>query len=59
MAEYKTKLLAREDYKNFETVYNDFRTRAVTDYNFELEPLTFDDFIDAIEKKLISFFHII
>ena len=54
MAEYKTKLLAKEDYTNFETVYNDFRTRAVTDYNFELEPLTFDGFIEAIEKNLIS-----
>ena len=54
MTEYKTKLLSEEDYKGFEPVYNDFRTRAGTDYNFELEPLTFEDFIDSTKKELIK-----
>lgn len=53
MTEYIAKLLSEDDYKGFEPVYNDFRTRAVTDYNFELEPLTYEDFIDAVKKDLI------
>ncbi len=54
MTEYVAKVLSQEDYKGFEPVYNDFRTRAVTDYNFELEPLSFEDFIDSVNKKLIE-----
>lgn len=53
MTDYIAKLLSQEDYKGFEPVYNDFRTRAVTDYNFELEPLTYEDFLDAVKKDLI------
>lgn len=51
---YKAKLLTPDEYKGFVGVYNDFRNRAVEEYKFELEPLTFDDFIDAVEKKLIQ-----
>lgn len=54
MTEFVAKLLSEEDYKGFEPVYEDFRTRATTDYNFELEPLTFDDFIDSVKKELIK-----
>ena len=54
MTEYAAKLLSQEDYKGFEPIYNDFRTRAATDYNFELEPLSFEDFIDSVQKKLIE-----
>lgn len=54
MTEFKAKLLSEENYKDFEPLYNDFRTRAGVDYNFELEPLNFDDFIDAIRKELIK-----
>ena len=54
MTEYAAKLLSQGDYKGFEPVYNDFRTRAATDYNFELEPLSFEDFIDSVQKKLIE-----
>lgn len=35
-------------------IYNDFRDRAVTEYNFELEPLDFEGFTDAVEKNLID-----
>lgn len=54
MTEYVAKLLEEEQYKGFEPVYNDFRIRAVSDYNFELEPLAYDDFIDAVKKGLIE-----
>lgn len=54
MKEFKAKTLSEEDYKGFEPLYNDFRTRAGVDYNFELEPLNFEDFIDAVKKELIK-----
>lgn len=54
MTEYQAKLLSEENYKGFETVYNDFRTRAATDYNFELEPLSYEDFIESTKKDLIK-----
>ena len=54
MAEYSVKLLSEEDYRGFEILYNDFRIRAISEYGFELDPLEYNDFIDAIGKKLIS-----
>lgn len=51
---YTAKLLSPDEYKGFIEVYNDFRNRAVDEYKFELEPLAYDDFIDAVEKKLIQ-----
>lgn len=51
---YEVRILAKEDYKDFAPVYDDFRTRAITEYCFELEPLCFDDFVEAIEKNLIQ-----
>lgn len=54
MTEYITKPLSEEDFKGFEPIYNDFRNRATTDYSFELEPLNFEDFLDAIKKELIK-----
>ena len=51
---FEARLLTPNDYKAFATVYNDFVNRAVTEYNFELEPLDFEGFIDAVEKKLIE-----
>ena len=51
---YATKLLEEEDYKDFAEVYEDFRNRAELEYNFELEPLDFDGFIDAVNKELIN-----
>lgn len=51
---YEAKLLTETDYKSFAAVYNDFRNRAKIEYNFELEPLDFQGFIDAIEKELIN-----
>lgn len=51
---YEARLITKEDYKAFSSVYNDFRDRAFEEYKFELEPLGFDDFIQAIEKNLIN-----
>lgn len=51
---FEARLLTSNDYKAFATVYNDFRDRAVTEYNFELEPLDFEGFTDAVEKNLID-----
>lgn len=51
---YSTKLLTIEDYDKFENLYEDFRTKAKTDYNFELEPIDYDGFLDSVEKGLIE-----
>lgn len=51
---YNTRILTAEDFGNFENLYDDFRTKAATEYNFELEPLDYDGFLDAIDKDLIK-----
>ena len=51
---YEAKPLEEQDYKSFAAVYNDFRNRAVLEYKFELEPLDYAGFIDALEKELIN-----
>lgn len=51
---FEARLLTSNDYKSFAPVYNDFRERAFDEYMFELEPLQFEDFVDAVEKKLIE-----
>lgn len=48
------KLLTADNYGNFENLYEDFRKRAAKEYNFELEPLDYDGFLDAIDKDLIK-----
>lgn len=51
---YKARLLTEEDYTGFESVYNDFKERAVDEYKFELQPLEYRDFISSIKKELIK-----
>ncbi len=51
---YEAKPLSKELYKIFAGVYSDFRNTAVDDYKFELEPLSYEDFINAMEKNLIK-----
>jgi len=51
---YEALPLTSNLYKIFAGVYSDFRNSAIDDYNFELEPLSYEDFIDAIEKNLIQ-----
>ena len=51
---YEVELLNSESYKFFAGVYNDFKEKAVSEYKFELEPLEYDEFIDAVEKKYMQ-----
>lgn len=51
---YSTKLLTVEDYENFELIYDDFCAKAKDEYNFELEPIDYDGFLDSVEKKYID-----
>lgn len=51
---YETRPLTRDLYKIFAGVYSDFRNAAVDDYHFELEPLSYEDFISSTEKGLIN-----
>lgn len=52
MTELKVEIL--KNYSELELVYNDFRSRATSDYNFELEPLDFNDFVSSLQKELIK-----
>ena len=36
---YKAQLLTNNLYKIFQGVYNDFKSKAISDYMFELKPL--------------------
>lgn len=51
---YEAKILTKDLYKIFAGVYSDFRMAAVDDYKFELEPLSYEDFINSVEKNLIK-----
>ncbi len=51
---YKAELLNPTMYKFFTGVYNDFKNKAKVEYQFELEPLEYDDFINAIDEKLLN-----
>lgn len=51
---YEVELLNINTYKLFAGVYNDFKQKAINEYKFELEPLEYEEFIDAIEKKYMS-----
>ena len=51
---YNVELLEKNSYKIFKGVYNDFMAKAVEEYKFELEPLEYDEFIDAVEKDYMK-----
>lgn len=51
---YEAKALTKDLYKIFAGAYSDFRVAAVEDYKFELDPLSYDDFIIAVEKGLVK-----
>ena len=51
---YETQVLSQKYFKIFAGVYNDFRLKCATDYKFEIEPLTYEEFIEYFEKKLIN-----
>ena len=39
---YEVELLSGSTYKIFKGVYNDFKSKAVSEYKFELEPLEYE-----------------
>lgn len=51
---YEAELLDSSSYKIFKGVYNDFKSKAVSEYKFELEPLEHEGFIDAVEKGYLK-----
>lgn len=51
---YEAQILTNNLYKIFQGVYNDFRNKAIPQYMFELQPLEFDDFIEAVEKSYVK-----
>ena len=51
---YEVELLNSNIAKSFTGVYNDFRAKAVSEYKFELEPLSYEEFVDAVEKNYMQ-----
>lgn len=51
---YKTELYNETYRRIFTGVYNDFKENAIRDYKFELEPLSYDDFIKSIKEGLLQ-----
>ncbi len=51
---FEARLIDKDDYTAFEPIYNDFKDCAVDEYKFELPPIGYRDFINAIEKDLIK-----
>lgn len=51
---YKTENLKPEHHRIFAGVYNDFYNMAKTEYKFELEPLTCEEFCQAVENGLFQ-----
>ncbi|MCD7739976.1 MAG: GNAT family N-acetyltransferase [Candidatus Gastranaerophilales bacterium] len=51
---YKTESYNSNYFRIFSGVYNDFKTNAAKDYNFELEPLAYPNFIKSIENGLLK-----
>ena len=50
----EVELLNSNTHKIFAGVYNDFKAKAVSEYKFELDPLTYEEFIDAVEKDYMK-----
>ncbi len=51
---YTVELLTQDSYKIFKGVYNDFKSKAVNEYKFELEPLEYEEFIDSVQKNYMK-----
>ena len=50
----EVKVLNKDYYASFESLYEDFRQNAVPEYQFELEPLNYQSFIESFENNLIN-----
>ncbi len=53
-ANYETQMLDSNLFKIFTGVYNDFRAKAREDYMFELDPLEYEDFVNAVKKEYVK-----
>ena len=53
-ANYIAEILDGSTFKIFKGVYNDFKSKAIPEYKFELEPLEYEEFIDAVEKGYLK-----
>lgn len=51
---YEVEILNNSSFKIFKGLYNDFKSKAVSEYKFELEPLDYEGFIDAVEKGYLK-----
>lgn len=51
---YEVEILNSSTFKIFKGVYNDFKSNAVSEYKFELEPLSYEEFIDAVEQGYLK-----
>ena len=50
---YQVEFLQQDKYKLFKGLYTDFIAHAISDYHFELQPLTYDEFINTVAKGLL------
>lgn len=51
---YNVETLTKEKSLLFRGIYSDFVSKAVSEYKFELEPLPFTEFIDAVNEGYIK-----
>lgn len=51
---YEVEILDSGTFKIFKGVYNDFKSKAISEYKFELQPLEYEEFIDAVEKGYLK-----
>ncbi len=51
---YKTEPYNSTYFRIFSGVYNDFKVNAANDYNFELEPLAYPNFIKSVDEGLLK-----
>lgn len=51
---YEVEILDSNTFKIFKGVYNDFKSKAISEYKFELQPLEYEEFIDAVEKGYLK-----
>jgi len=51
---YEVVVLEEKYFRVFQGAYNDFRLKARMDYKFEIDPLSYEDFLDSFKDNLIS-----
>ena len=51
---YEVGILDGSTFKIFKGVYNDFKSKAISEYKFELEPLEYEEFVSAVEMGYLK-----